>query len=374
MLDKPIYIYFRSFGCAANQNNTEIMKGLCLASSLEITNNPDIADLLVLNTCIVKEPTEKKIERKLQDLRKQYPEKPIIIAGCMPEVRANSKLLQQKNIYLLGTHHIKDLPRLIRKIYENKYKEEEFLSFKYEEKLCLPKIPIRKGIGITQISEGCLGNCSFCIVRLAKHKLFSYSQEKIIENVKRDLKAGAKEIWLTSQDNASYGLDRGKRELPILLEKILNLRGNFKVRLGMMNPKNVLPILPDLIEIYKHEKMKPFLHLPLQSGSDKILKAMNRKYSVSDFLKIIEKFRKSIPRLILWTDIIVGFPGETESDFKKTLETIKKIKPDFINISRYWPMKGTPAANLKQLPVEVVKKRVKKLMEVYKKIKQHKNL
>ena len=364
---KPKFIYFETYGCVANQNNTEIMKGLCLANGLEITNNPEIADILVINTCVVKGRTEKKIERRISDLKEKYPKKPIIVAGCMPEVRSNK--LREPNLYLLGTHHIKDLPKLIRKIYTGRYKEEEFLSFRYEEKLLQPKIPAKKGIGIIQISEGCLGNCSFCLTRLAKHSLFSYSQDKIIENIKRDLKAGAKEIWLTSQDNASYGLDRGKRELPELLRKILELKGNFKVRIGMMNPNNVLPILSQLIEIYKHEKIKPFLHLPLQSGSDLVLKRMNRKYKVKDFLFIVENFRKSVPNFILWTDIIVGFPGETESDFNKTIEIIKKIKPDFINCSRFWPMKGTPAANLKQLPVKVVKERVKKLMEVYRKLK-----
>jgi len=360
---QPQFIYFETYGCTANKNNTEIMKGLVRQTGLELTNNPDIADLLVINTCIVKEPTEKKIERRILDLRKEYKDKPIIIAGCMPEVRTNSRILQQKNLYLLGTHHIKDITKLIRKIFQGKYREEEFLKKRNEIKLCLPKIPKIKKIGITQISEGCLGNCSFCIVRLAKHSLFSYPQEKIIENIKQDIKEGAKEIWITSQDNASYGLDEGKRKLPELLKKVLELKGNFKVRLGMMNPSNVLPILPELLKIYKHKKMKKFLHLPLQSGSNKILKKMNRKYKVSDFIKIVEKFRTEIPDLVFWTDIIVGFPGETDEDFKKTLEIIKKIKPNFINISRFWRRKGTEAAKLKQLPVEVVKNRVKRLIQ-----------
>jgi MiaB-like tRNA modifying enzyme len=363
---EPKFIYFESYGCCANQNNAEIMKGLVRQTGLELTSNPDIADLLVLNTCIVKEPTEKKIERRISDLRKLN--KPIIIAGCMPEVRQEK--LREKNLYLLGAHHIKDITKLIRKIYEGKYDEEEFLSLKYEEKLCLPKISSRKEIGITQILEGCLGNCSFCLVKLTKHKLFSYPEEKILENIERDLKSGAKEIWLTSQDNASYGLDEGKRLLPTLMKKFLNLRGRFKIRLGMMNPENVLPILPQLIKIYKHEKMKPFLHLPLQSGSDKILKKMNRRYKASDFLFIVEKFRKEIPDLFLSTDIIVGFPGETEEDFEKSLEIIRKIRPQQLNLSRYWAMKGTDAAEMKQVSIETAKSRARKLMQVYREIKQ----
>ena len=343
------------------------MKGLVRQAGLEITNNPDVADILVINTCIVKEPTEKKIERRISDLIKLYPKKPLIIAGCMPQVRK----IKQENIFLLGTHHIKDITKLIRKIYENKV-DEDFVSERNEEKLCLPKIPEKRDVGITQISEGCVGNCTFCITRLAKGKLFSYSEEKILKNIKNDLQSGAKEIWITSQDNAAYGLDKGKRKLPDLLRKILSLKGKFKVRVGMMNPENVLPILDELVEIYKHKKMKKFLHIPVQSGSNKILKLMNRRYKVEDFIKIVDSFKKEIPDLTLWTDIIVGFPGETEKDFEESLNLVKKIKPSFINISRFWVRKGTLAEKMKQLPQQEVKKRVKKLTSLFKEIKASK--
>jgi len=253
------------------------------------------------------------------------------------------------------------------------YQEQNFLTENYEEKLLTNKISSKKDIGITQISEGCNSNCSFCIVKLAKGKLFSYPPAKIIGNITRDVKSGAKEIWLTSQDNASYGLDSGKRLLPELLNEILKLKGNFKVRLGMMNPENVLPITNELLEIYKNKKMKKFLHIPLQSGSNKILKLMNRNYKVDDFLFIIGKFRKEIPDLVLWTDIIVGFPGETEEDFEKTLNIVKKLNFNFINLSRYWALKGTEGAALKQIPHNITKQRIKKLMNLTKKHNNNKN-
>jgi len=353
---EPAYIYFETYGCTANQNNTEIMKGLCRQAGIEITNNPDIADILVINTCIVKEPTEKKIERRIQDLQKKYPNKPIILAGCMPEVRK----FKERNIYLLGIHHIKDICKLIRKIYENNYHKDEFLAENQEEKLCLPKIPCRNKIGITQLSEGCLGNCSFCITKIVKGKLFSYPEARILENIQNDLKAGCREIWLTSQDNASYGLPE-KRKLLELMKKILALKGKFIIRLGMMNPENVLPILQELIEIYKNKKMKKFLHLPLQSGSNRILRLMNRKYSVEDFLFIVKKFKEEIPDLFLSTDIIVGFPGEEEKDFQASLNIIKEIKPQQLNISKFWTRKGTEAEKMKQIDKSIIKERVKKI-------------
>lgn len=350
-------IYFESYGCTANKNNTEIMKGLVKQAGLEITGNPSIADILVINTCIVKGRTEKKIERRIKDLSKLG--KPVIVAGCMPEVR--KERLDGKNIYLLGTHHFRDINKLIRKIYQRGYRNEEFTSKRDEEKLLTGKIPTNKKIGITQISEGCLGNCSFCLVKYAKGKLFSYSLKRIIKNIRNDLE-NCKEIWITSQDNASYGLDRGKRKLPELLKKIIKLKGRFKVRIGMMNPNNVIPILDDLIEIYKNDKIKKFLHLPVQSGSNRILKKMNREYKIEDFKRIIRRFRKETPEIKIWTDIIVGFPEETREDFEKTKQLVKEVKFNKINISRFWRMKGTEAEKMNQLSHKIVKKRVKELI------------
>ncbi len=358
------YVYFETYGCTANQNNTEIMKSLCLESGLQTTSNLNIADIIIINTCIVKGKTEKKIERRIYDLLKNQKNKPIIVAGCMPEVRKNK--LQNKNLYLLGTHHFKEITRLIKAIIEKKYNQDYFTDFKNEEKLLTGKIPQNSKISIIQISEGCLGNCSFCLTRKAKGKLCSYSQKNILNQIKSDLNF-CKEIWITSQDNASYGLDSGKRKLPELLKEILKLKGNFKIRLGMSNPENVLPILDELIEIYKNKKMYKFLHIPIQSGSNEILKKMNRKYCIKDFLKIVRKFKNNFPNLVLSTDIIVGFPQETEKDFSKTLDIIKKTSPDLMNISRFWARKGTRAEKFKQIPVNIIKKRLEKIFNLHKK-------
>jgi MiaB-like tRNA modifying enzyme len=352
------FAYIETYGCTANKNNTEIIKGLVKTSGLEITNNPEIADIIILNTCIVKEPTEKKIESRISELLNKN--KKIIIAGCMPDVRHEK--LKHKNIYLISNKNIKQISSLIKSIEQGSYSKEKFLIQKNEIKLCLPKYPDKKRIGITQISEGCLGNCSFCLTRLAKGKLFSYPQEKIIQNIKSDLSAGCKEIWITSQDNANYGLDEGKRKLPKLLSMITELKGRFEIRIGMMNPENILPIIDELIELYKNKKIKKFLHIPVQSGSSLILNKMNRKYTAEDFEKIVEKFRKQIEDIVIWTDIIVGFPGETEDDFSKTLEIISKTKPDFVNVNRFWAMNGTQAQKMPQISRQIIKQRTKKLI------------
>lgn len=354
-------IFFESYGCTANANSTEIMKGLVRQAGFNITSDENYADLIIINSCIVKEPTEEKIRRRIQDLLKKR--KKIILAGCMP--RLNREKLQNKNLFLLDTSQIKNLTNLIQDIYSNNY-SEKYLSQRKELKLNLPKISKEKFIGITQISEGCAGECTYCVTRFAKGKLFSYPEEEILKSIKSDLSSGAKEIWLTSQDCANYGNDNGEYSLPELLNQILKIKKKFFLRVGMMNPDAVLKILPELIEIYKDKKMFKFLHLPVQSGSDRILKSMKRKYSVKDFLKIIREFRNALPDIHISTDVIVGFPDETEDDFQKTFDLIQEIKPETINVSKFWPREKTRAAKMQnQISAETKKARAIKLLRLH---------
>jgi len=355
-------IYIETFGCSANQSNSEIMAGLLARAGLNIVKNKEIADVIILNTCIVKGPTEQRMCSRIKELAS----KKLVVAGCMPSAEADKIKRIAPKAVLVGVHDFKKILLAVSSVIKGKQKE--FLSERNEEMLCMPKIPFNKVISITQISEGCPGNCSYCFTKLAKGDLFSYSQQNILKSVKNDIAAGCKEIWLTSQDNAAYGMDYGSRMLPELLENILSLKGKFLVRLGMMNPNNVLPILHELIKCYKNEKMFKFLHIPLQSGSDKVLGAMNRNYSVKDFLKIINGFRKEIPDITVSTDIICGYPTETKEDFEQTLEIIKKIKPDILNISKFWSMPRTQASKLKQLSSEEIKKRSTRLALLHKEI------
>jgi len=362
---KPKFIFIETYGCTANKNNSEIMLSLLLQAGLEKTSNPEIADILILNTCIVKGKTENKIRGRIKELKKLN--KPIIITGCMPDVYKES--LVEKNIFLLSTHHTKNILKLVKKICENNPKdslEKEFLEKQNEIKLGC-KIRENKVIGITQICEGCTGNCSYCQTKIAKGNIFSYPEEQIINNIKKDIESECREVFITSQDNSAYGLDNGKHQLPGLIKKILSLNGNFKIRIGMMNVNTLMPILNEMIELYKNEKLFKFLHLPLQSGSDKILKDMNRKYKVKDFLKILKEFKKEIPGIVIETDVIAGYPTEKEEDFQKTIEILNITIPDFFNISKFWSRKFTKAASLKPLPIATTTSRAKKLMELCKK-------
>lgn len=362
------YVYLETYGCSANRNNSEILAGILKQAGYEITNNEKIADIIILNTCVVKSKTESKIKRRIQDLAKKSKRKLIIITGCMPETDAKQiKQLNEKAI-LLGTHHFSEIPKLIRKHKEDKLdwmEQNKFLDFQKEVKINLPKISNNRLISITQISEGCLGSCSFCKARLAKGKLFSYDIDDILKSVQSDLQQGAKEVWITSQDCANYNLDKGSQKLPELLNRILNLKHNFKLRLGMMDPNNVLPIIDELMEIYKNKKMYKFLHIPIQSASNKILKDMNRLYNIEEVEKIIEKFRQQFPDITISTDIIVGYPTETDEDHKKNMDFIKKIKPDVFNLSKFSSHKQTSAGKLEQLPINIISKRASELMEIH---------
>lgn len=361
----PKFFYLETYGCSANQNNSEIIAGLLVQAGMETVSKPELADICIINTCIVKGPTENKIKERIKKLAK---DNIVIVGGCMPQVR-QKYLNNLENVYMLGTHHLKDIKSLIKIIFETRdAKISRFVNERNEIKLCLPKLARNKKIGITQILEGCIGNCNFCTVRLAKGRLFSYPEEKIIESIKQDIKNGCKEIWLTSQDNASYGLDKEKARLPELLKKVIKIPGNFRIRLGMMNPNNVLPILDELIRIYKHKKIYKFLHLPVQSGSDKILSLMNRQYSIHDFKKIIHRFRAEIKDLTLSTDIILAYPGESKKDYEKTKNLIEIIKPDILNINKYWPMKNTKAATLPQISPEIAKERATEIMKLHREI------
>jgi threonylcarbamoyladenosine tRNA methylthiotransferase CDKAL1 len=367
------FIYIETYGCTANQNNSEILAGLLTRSGYSITNNEKLADIIILNTCVVKKKTENKIKRRIQDLFSEK-NKLIIVAGCMPET--DSKQIKKLNpsIILLGTHHFKDILNLIRDYKENKLtslKQKEYLSNRNEEKLVLPKIPLNKLISITQISEGCFGSCSYCKTCFAKNKLYSYSVESIIKSIESDLENGAKEVWITSQDNASYGMDKGHQMLPELLNKILGLKHNFKLRIGMMNPNNLYTILEEIIEIYKNKKVYKFLHIPIQSASDTVLVDMNRHYKMKIVEEIINQFKKEFSDMVLSTDIIVGYPGETDYDFKKNLDFIKKYKPDIFNLSKFSMHKNTAIyEKFKQnkitiVPIETIKERTTKLMNLH---------
>jgi len=347
-------VYIETYGCSSSNNDSEIMAGLLNRAGFSVVSSIDLADVIIVNTCIVKSTTEHRIVSRLHDIQKKYPKKKLIVAGCMPEAEYHIAKRFAPNANMISTNYVTDIVKVVNATINNK--KIELIGKEKKDKVCLPKIRKNPAVDIVEICSGCHNNCYYCITKLAKGSLFCYQPEKIVQEIKSMHAAGVKEFWLTGQDIASY--DYNGIRLPELIRKITEtVKGKYFLRLGMMNPASVLPILDALINAYRDKHIFKFLHIPVQSGSDKILKAMNRNYTINEFKQIVSAFRKEIPEITIWTDIIVSFPGESEDDFLASISLVKEIKPDFTNISQFGSRPGTKAATMKQLPTEKKKER-----------------
>ena len=322
MTKKPKQVYVKSFGCPTNLADGELIAGCLSEAGYNIVERIDEADFLVYNTCAVKTPTE---NRMMEILRKTPSDKRLIITGCLPLINFERINTEVKFDGILGPASGSKILEVIRKVEHGK---KVILTEKnLKPSLSLPKIPTNKVVGIIPINYGCLGSCSYCCVLFARGRLRSYQVAEVIERVKSDLASGVKEFWFTSQDTACYGKDIGISLADLLMETC-KVEGDFFVRVGMMTPNYALEILDDLIQAYKNEKVFKFLHLPVQSGDNEVLKRMNRFYSVKDFRKIVNSFRKEIPNITIATDVICGFPGESQEAFERTMQLIKEVQPD----------------------------------------------
>ena len=363
-------VYIETYGCSANKSDSEIMMGLLTQAGYSIVDSIDLADIAIINTCVVKTPTEKRMERRIREIYNSS--KPLIVAGCMAKAEPERVEKLAPKASIITPDAIEKIVDVVKKTLNG---EKVVANIGRKEKVLLPRIPFNKIISIVQISSGCLSACTFCETRIAKGILKSYRPSSIIERIREDVKNGFKEFWITSQDNGCYGFDIGAN-LAELLNGIVKIEGNFFVRVGMMNPVHLIrrkDLLENLIHIFKNEKIFKFIHLPIQSGSNKVLKDMNRGHTVEEFLEVVDAFRKEIPEITIETDIIVGYPTETEEDFEKTVELLKVLKPDVVNISRFFPRPKTPAEKLKQLPINIVNERSRKIHELVRKISLEKN-
>ncbi len=361
-------VYIKTFGCSANQSDSEIIAGLLIEAGYKLVDSAKKSDLVIINSCGVKNRSEFAFFREIEAAKKL--KKKIIACGCIPS--GNKALIQTKlrDVSIIDVNSIKEIAEVAKRTLNG----ERIVLFGIgkTQKICLPRCRKNKIIAIVPISEGCLGKCSYCFTKLAKGNLFSYPEEAILQEINDSLTEGCKEIWLTSQDCAAYGLDR-KTNLANLLNKVCKIPGKFYIRVGMGNPDNMLKILPELIKAYKNPKVFKFLHIPVQSGNNRVLNLMNRVYTIAQFKAIIARFRKQIKNLTISTDVICGFPTETEKEFNDTLNLVRWLKPDVVNISQFWARQGTTAAKMKQVDGKVKQTRSKELTELCKEITLIKN-
>ncbi|MDD5023018.1 MAG: tRNA (N(6)-L-threonylcarbamoyladenosine(37)-C(2))-methylthiotransferase, partial [Candidatus ainarchaeum sp.] len=315
------------------------------------------ADVVILNTCTVKGATENKIMKRIERLKN----KKLIIAGCMG-INENRIRKIRKNAVIVHPGALGNIVDAVKNCTSGKirtYREiEEKDNFPREITYPIYRMPIQ---------EGCVGNCYFCQTKIARPKLMSYNKERVISLITEAVSKGAKEIQLTGMDTGAYGIERGTT-LVELLKEISEIPGEFKVRLGMINPAHAKRMIKGIIKQMSNSKFYKFIHLPVQTGSEKVCKEMNRSHTVKDFVYCVEKFRKEIPDILIATDIIVGYPTEKEEDFEETKKLLSKTKPDIVNISKFTPRPGTKAKEMKQLDSKIVKNRSSELTELSRKI------
>ena len=358
----------KSFGCSTNMADGEFITGCLSTEGYEIADRIEDADVLVYNTCAVKTPTE----NRMIDLLKKTPKtKKVIVTGCLPIINFDRLKREVRFDGILGPAPGLKIVEVIQRVVRNE--RVMLLNAGTKPGLDLPRCFENSIVSIVPVAYGCLGACSYCCVVSARGRLRSYSIDEIVDRVKNDVASGAKEVWLTSQDMACYGQDIGVTLID-LLEKICTIEGTFQVRIGMMTPNYALDILERLVEAYKRRRIFKFLHLPVQSGDNEVLKRMQRFCTKEDFNQIVRNFRKAIPNITIATDVICGFPGETSEAFEKTLHLMEKVKPDIVNISKFFPRPNTPAEKLKpKIQPREINERSRKMAELVKSISLEKN-
>jgi threonylcarbamoyladenosine tRNA methylthiotransferase CDKAL1 len=357
-------IYMETYGCALAHFDSALMTVVLKSRGHEIVDKPEESDIIIINTCAVRLDTEQKIIKRIKELKRRFPHKKYIITGCLVKARPGLIARNFPDASLIS-------PQNVDKVWIAVENDRKVILLHGERNMkFLPTPPPKDRTATIMIQEGCLGNCSFCITKIARRELRSYPIELIVRAVSNLVKRGVVEIRLTGQDTAAYGIDLyGKPSLPQLLEEILSkVKDNYKIRIGMMTPELALEIIDELLDICADHRVYKFLHIPVQSGDDRVLKLMNRKYTVSDYKYLVKKIRGKFPDSFLATDIIVGHPGEDETAFNNTIKLIKELKIERVHIAQYTLRPRTLSAALDQVPDPVKKKRSTLLSKVVEEI------
>ncbi|KAI4503143.1 hypothetical protein M0802_002187 [Mischocyttarus mexicanus] len=359
-------IYVKTWGCTHNNSDSEYMAGQLAAYGYILTDDKLDADLWLLNSCTVKTPAEDHFRNEIEYGRKNG--KHIVVAGCVPQGAPKSSFL--KGLSMVG---VQQIDRIVSVVEETlKGNTVRFLSQKKVQgkkiggaSLSLPKVRRNPLIEIIAVNTGCLNQCTYCKTKHARGELGSYPPQEIIERAKQAFEEGVCEIWLTSEDTGTYGRDIGT-SLPKLLWQLVEvIPDGCMMRIGMTNPPYIIEHLDEMSKILDHPKVYSFLHIPVQSGSDQILVDMKREYSCSEFEYVVDFLKLKIPSITIATDIICGFPTETEQDFEATMQLCMKYKFPNLFINQFFPRPGTPASKMRRVPTQEVKQRTKRLTEFF---------
>lgn len=362
--------WIEAYGCSSSMNDSEIISGILRNEGYLDSESPYDSSVNIIVTCSVKDATEHRMLHRIEKLTGLG--SPLVVAGCLPKADRCKVEALNPTASLMGPNTISKVAEVVDSAISGQRQVELEVDDSLP-KLNIPKIHLNRVVSIVQIASGCLSECSFCQTKLVKGYLRSYRPGDIIRQIKADIKQGCKEIWLSSTDNGCYGRDIGSNLASLLLQ-CCELEGEFKIRIGMMNPMYLQHLLNPLLDIFLHKsKVLKFLHIPVQSGSDRILRKMRRGHTALTFIKGVQSFRKKIPKITIATDIIVGYPSETEEDFQQTADLIRKTKPDIVNISKYSARPGVLSSSEKKVPSQVTKKRTHTLDKLAKEISSARN-
>ena len=363
-------VFVNNFGCSSNVADGEVLAGCLEQAGFKLAASEIEADLIIYNTCAVKGPTENRIIYILKHAPK---DKKIVIAGCLPKISYERLCREAHFDGVVGPAVGNEIVDIVKRVLAGE-KVVDLTAVKEKPLLSLPRHKSNPVVSVVPINFGCLGSCTYCCVVFARGHLRSYGIKEVVERVKSDYAAGSKEFWITSQDTAAYGRDLGI-DLAELLEALDKLALDFRVRVGMMTPNLVTEMQTRLITAFENPKIFKFLHLPVQSGDDTVLQYMRRFYTATEFKGIVETFRNEFPQLTLATDVIVGFPGETEEAFENTIKLLEAVKPDVVNVSKFFARPKTIAARMKEGLVdrEEIKRRSTVAAELVKKLSAERN-
>ena len=360
-------VAFYTLGCKVNQYETEAMTELFINSGYELSDFDSYADVYVINTCTVTSMSDRKSRQIFRRAKKHNPDAIFAVTGCYAQTNPQAVLeIEDVNI-IIGTKDRKNIVSLCEDITiddKKSYVDDIMRTHEFED-LSISRYQERTRAFI-KIQEGCNQFCSYCIIPYARGPIRSRALNDVIEETKKLVENGYSEIIYTGIHVASYGLDRGKAELADLLKIANDIEGIKRIRLSSIEP---MTLNSEFVkEISECKKLCHHFHLSLQSGCDETLKRMNRKYTTAQYKEIVDGLRKQYPDVAITTDIMTGFPGETDEEFEKTLEFVKEISFAEAHIFQYSPRKGTPAAKRSdQISPEIKEKRSKELIQICKK-------
>ncbi|XP_030067377.1 threonylcarbamoyladenosine tRNA methylthiotransferase [Microcaecilia unicolor] len=359
-------IWVRTWGCSHNNSDGEYMAGQLAAYGYKITEKPEEADLWLLNSCTVKSPAEDHFRNSIKKAQDEH--KKVVLAGCVPQAQPRQDYM--KGLSIIG---VQQIDRVVEVVEETiKGHSVRLLGQKKDNgkrlggaRLDLPKIRKNPLIEIISINTGCLNACTYCKTKHARGDLASYPIDELVNRAKQSFQEGVCEIWLTSEDTGAYGRDIGT-DLPTLLWKLVEvIPEGALLRLGMTNPPYILEHLEEMAKILNHPRVYAFLHIPVQSASDSVLMDMKREYCVADFRCVVDFLKERVEGITIATDIICGFPGETDEDFQATMSLVEEYQFPSLFINQFYPRPGTPAAKLVQVPAHVKKRRTKELSQLF---------